>query len=444
MKTYSIPQPNMEYLEEKLTKLARKAARLDVGKISWRVVGQSTKLTPSTQFNLTSGGMVEVDYFEIEVIGDTPTIDGWMYVATLQHTPDGVIIRSNPDNDFDISEYYKENVSKCDHCNVNRYRNDTYVVCNIKSGDYKQVGSSCLKDFTGYNGNPHDIVSFYESMNLIADELDNASEFDYEGHNPEQYNLPLIDLVSSACASIRVDGWVSSTVAYDQSLISTSTLIKNSICAKQKSDKIAVSPGDIAKAEKVIKFIRKRLGNENTTLNDYTSNLNVSFSGDYVSFRQIGIVASGVSYYDREQSKYDGLPESNWVHYPINPNKKKRRHEFELTHIMTHTLPDYGYGVSYINLFRDDDGNDIVWKTGKDFSQYETNSFEGKATVKEHKTYNGRKQTVVTRGKLECVIVDEVDDESTMFCINCFYRMSVIKWGTANGTCPDCGEYNDL
>lgn len=39
--------------------------------------------------------------------------------------------------------------NNCDHCNHKRYRKNYFLVYSAKSGEFKQVGSSCLKDFCG-------------------------------------------------------------------------------------------------------------------------------------------------------------------------------------------------------------------------------------------------------------------------------------------------------
>lgn len=56
----------------------------------------------------------------------------------------------------------------------------------------------------------------------------------------------------------------------------------------------------------------------------------------------------------------------------------------------------YDSGVSYINVMRDDAGNVLIWKTDREL----TGKLSLKGTIKEHKDYNGLKQTVLTRCKI--------------------------------------------
>lgn len=63
-----------------------------------------------------------------------------------------------------------------------------------------------------------------------------------------------------------------------------------------------------------------------------------------------------------------------------------------------------GYGVDHIaiNLFRDDNGNCFVWKSASAyFNVAEGTKVKLKGTVKEHSDYNGTKQTILQRCKIE-------------------------------------------
>jgi hypothetical protein len=63
------------------------------------------------------------------------------------------------------------------------------------------------------------------------------------------------------------------------------------------------------------------------------------------------------------------------------------------------TLPDYGFGKSYINLLRDQAGNLLVYKGQSDIGQQDE-TVTLKATVKEHNVRDGVQQTVIQRPKV--------------------------------------------
>ena len=82
--------------------------------------------------------------------------------------------------------------------------------------------------------------------------------------------------------------------------------------------------------------------------------------------------------------------------------KVKLLQVFEFHRVQYHY---YDNSMTYIYRFIDDLGNIIVWNTSIVIDKvYVGQSFELKATVKEHKDYNGVKQTVVTNAKTQRVV----------------------------------------
>ena len=85
--------------------------------------------------------------------------------------------------------------------------------------------------------------------------------------------------------------------------------------------------------------------------------------------------------YDPDPSEYQG--------------KVGERLEFFLTVEKAIELEGY-YGRSIMHIMRDDDGNCFVWTTSAKSWEPDTEHYI-KGTIKEHKTYKGVKQTVLTR-----------------------------------------------
>lgn len=85
-------------------------------------------------------------------------------------------------------------------------------------------------------------------------------------------------------------------------------------------------------------------------------------------------------------------PSSQWV------GKIKERRKWELTvdKILSY---EGNYGISYISMMHDKDGNTIVGKGTKRFGT-EGNTITVVATVIDHTTRNGVKQTIINRPKI--------------------------------------------
>jgi len=62
-------------------------------------------------------------------------------------------------------------------------------------------------------------------------------------------------------------------------------------------------------------------------------------------------------------------------------------------------LPDYGFGVNYINLLRDEAGNVLVYRGLSDIGQ-KGETVKLKATIKEHQIRDGVNQTIIQRPKV--------------------------------------------
>lgn len=83
----------------------------------------------------------------VEVDG-TAKIDNWECIAVLENHDAGNIIR-RINTEIDIPKRFKHTENVCEHCNTRRQRNNLYVIHNIETDEWKQVGGSCLKLYTG-------------------------------------------------------------------------------------------------------------------------------------------------------------------------------------------------------------------------------------------------------------------------------------------------------
>lgn len=92
--------------------------------------------------------------------GDAPSYGGWKFVARLDTVPDQNgdplwIVRSAPgveDSGIDRASLV---LGFCAHCQTTRAnRRKLMIVENSETGEQKQVGSTCIKDFLGWAGAP--------------------------------------------------------------------------------------------------------------------------------------------------------------------------------------------------------------------------------------------------------------------------------------------------
>ena len=92
--------------------------------------------------------MIDVHPIEI-MIEDTYQMKGWDYVATV-HFREGII--DQRDVEEQIPDIFGLSYNTCDHCNGSHpARNKSFIFKNAAS-DYKQIGTTCSKDFFGVGG----------------------------------------------------------------------------------------------------------------------------------------------------------------------------------------------------------------------------------------------------------------------------------------------------
>ena len=151
-RSFIIAASNKSLVESQIEKLNRRAFKLDLEPIT-SVWGKAfTDINDNFLIPCDLTGPLSVNFA------------GWSFIATLQHLTTGENIIRNISDEFVVPLEYRSSGSDCQHCMVNRYRKDTYVVRH-DSGKYFQVGSTCIKDFLGGNS-PDNIM---KKANLIGE-----------------------------------------------------------------------------------------------------------------------------------------------------------------------------------------------------------------------------------------------------------------------------------
>ena len=111
---YNILVCNLEKLEKKINRAINKGAPITF------IKGEKVYVKDPDFPN------VKHPAIECEVDGNY-IINGWRFVATLEHKEIGNVIR-RVDSSLEIPEYYKTCEPRCDHCKSLRRRKDTYII----------------------------------------------------------------------------------------------------------------------------------------------------------------------------------------------------------------------------------------------------------------------------------------------------------------------------
>lgn len=301
-------------------------------------------------------------------------IEGWQFAATLQHIENDVLIFSS--SDISLPREFKE--SKCEHCNISRFRKQTYVLFNKDENKFIQVGSSCIKDF--FNGKaPENIMKFTEYVSDIRSYITTINNIKT---NSDIYFIN--KFLAYTSATIRDHGWVSKSKSDYET--PTSNLVLNYL----KTNELQLTGFDYEKASDVIAWISKL--NEKDLENSYLHNLKVVYDFGFVEPKTAGIAASMIVAFENSRPK---LKESNYV--GTIGNKETFSLNFQKSFEFFSK-----FGAQYIHLFEDDDGNSFVWKTTKNLSLSKNQKCFVKGTIKNHSLYKEKyKQTELTRCKID-------------------------------------------
>lgn len=427
-RVYRIASYRMEELEAKFAKLAKTAAKLKFPAPTFTVVGEETEdetVWDTLTLEWRATGRVKV-FKLVTVEGEAPKLNGWKLLGVIDHDSATGVVQVHTRDDFESPAEWRNRSLTCDHCGADRKRNKVIAVDN-EDGKVMLVGSSCIKDFLGHNS-PDAVANWCE---LIFD-LDSAmDDDDWEDRSGGHY-VPTYSPLHALAATVRaisVEGWVSAREAYNSPYPVTATkdIVANIVHPnplpvwKDWVRENPITAADEAEAEAVVAWIKAQ-----EPKSEYMANLKALAEATSISTKHFGMWVSAVATYRKDQEREieralwkqqaDAAKGSEFIAEP------KTRLVVTGTVTMTREIPG-DYGTRQMVKVLTEDGNVVVWWASGvqhvlDAEATITNGYSttrelkqgdvitGKATVKEHDTYN--KQTVVNRWAFK--LVDEAAD----------------------------------
>lgn len=384
--TYEIFEGNMDRLSKKLTTISNKCAKYGC-EFHFEELGETFRNVKDEY----SGEIRTARFITVDVSGKAQ-ISNWEFIATIEHSKPINIIRSfRPE--VEIPEHFYTVDTFCEHCRTRRVRKDTYIVRNTETGEFKQVGKSCLKDFTG--GLSAEQVASYISW------FDEVIKGEYVEPGFKSYDSTE-EVLQFAVESVRLYGFTK-TEAYAGADSTRDVVCEQLHRYGRYSDRITrdgFDPDHKGNAEKTkaimawVESLPEQFG--------YISNLKATMARPYCERRDIGIICSAVASYNREMEyqarkavQRKQASSSQWV-----GNEGDR---IELHNLQVRLLTSWEtmYGVTYLYKFIDEQGNTLTWKTGKWLGVTDEITpdlrISLKGTIKKHSEFNHELQTELTR-----------------------------------------------
>lgn len=355
---YYIPRFNLE----KLIKLVKRLSKKTDVKFSYdeNDIKQECIVLDGIKYPYyTIGIELEINY----KVGD------YEIVAELEHTPNGNIIRQI-NMDYVVPKYYRTCKPNCEHCNKLRTRANTFLLLDSNTHNYRQVGKSCLNEYTGV-----DTLKIVEMVSDLSKLLSN----DFE---------EFLDFIKSTQCKYQPLEYVAN--------IFYQILMKNGY--KKDSN-------DPFKGYDDFKYMKSLEDEVNTILNvvntdwyndcEYCHNVKVVLGLEYIEYKHWRLLLS----YMNNAMLY--LGSKNITNEYLGKIGDKIELTVKSVKVLWADANEYHYShyndsVVFTYRILTDSNNVVIWKT----EQLVENGMKIKATIKDLKIYKDEKQTVVTRGKL--------------------------------------------
>lgn len=398
---FRIPSDNYDAFVTKFARLVKAAARCGAREPRMAVLGDFEKLIgdgEAGQARRLMRGRV------VGVCADMAKLPGYTLVAKIDHIgPEGNIVARLDGNEGDLGLHNQ--APRCEHCNLTRNRNVTFIVAD-ETGATKQIGSTCLADFTGHPS--AEMVAAYAQY-LV--ELDAAGDEDGEGdfgpRGVAVYGVRTV--LAMAAGVIQLFGY-RSRKACEPGEQSTADRVAEALGGKgrgaeelrtalaTRTDAQAIT-ADVAKT---VAFLEE-LANSEAPRSDYEMNLVTLWRRDTIEVRFFGYVVSALGAAERAAERKRKVAEIKNVHLGEVGKRMTVRLRFQSTREFSSD-----YGVRVLHKFLDEQtGAQVIWWGSR--HAYVT-SKEGHCsrikegalhfvtlTVKEHSAFRDMAQTTVTR-----------------------------------------------
>lgn len=395
MNTYAIHEGNMERLMKKINRIRNKCRKYGCD-FHFAEIGEEFREVKGAD------GSVRTMRFVIVEAEGVAEINGWKFIASVEHTDKGNIILKACD--VEVPEKYYTTTPICEHCMSRRYRKDTFIVMNTETGEFKQVGRTCLADYT-HGMSAEGVAAYAAAFEDIA-----AAEEPVEslGGHHGTYMDPM-DILFYAAEVIRHFGYVKS----EPYVRSTSDRViayygvdhgwynrfgeedYRRELQKEMSDCHFDADSDEAKllTQKALDWLD---GQEES--NNYMHNLKTVSVLRWCEMHHIGLLCSLFPTFNKAlvreaelAKKAEAAKVSSWV------GEVGKRVEVSVAEMRTVASWETQWGVTKVIRLTDESGNVFTWKTSTWVDDDRIDKVVG--TVKQHSEFRGEKQTELTRCK---------------------------------------------
>ena len=410
---YSIPLNKLEKLEKIIARYNKKGANITFN------VGDEV-IEDGTLYINDESVAIKVTCREVYVDG-VYIVNGWEFVGTIEFTEIGNIIRL-ADSSFEgkIPVKYLHTPKICEHCGKIRNRKDTYLIYNVDSGEFKQVGSTCLLDYTkGLDADEcASIMSCLTKVSNLCDDYSCDEEsFFGNGFDSTSFGFDRDHVLPMVYAYVSKYGYERMFKGYGTAQDVKICVLRNwhylgEEMSKYYEDRYnsLVMPSE-EEMSAIDNFAKEHLNDDF----GYMRNASISWLKRSIEYRDFGLVASFVATYRKEMKKQElqnaKIADSN-NECVGNVGDRITIKVASLRCLWSNSIEVawHTYANTFFYEIKDEEGHTFTWKSSTCLNTYfdkdscewieQVQPKEIIATIKEHTTFRGLKQTVLTRGKV--------------------------------------------
>ena len=404
---------------DKLKELIRTAKRHETADISIREIKREIALLKKNDPKLGDVWGINVT-FTIDVLRDY-SLKEWKVVARKEiiKTEDGPFVMIEPyDRKTAIPEELRGGDCRCGHCHKNNHKNVLFILHNEKTGEFRQVGRTCCKEYGFDEGFLKAMLKQSEWASKILKMIRELEDKGYKTISQTQRPQSVFNLreyIATCHEIIKEDGkYITpdeeeqanlklqgidiyhSTVVKKERVFST----KRKAAWRLKKTDIRPSKESLELADKIIEYFK------DFTF-DFMGNDTVHWilQQDKILERQTGMVAWLPNKYQSElirlereaarKKKLEGYSRG----YAGKVGDKLKDVPIEFVEAKSFETK---FGVKYLYFFKDNYGHCLLWKTSSEIKPESGDKFMlVSAAIKDTSVYDGLFQTVIIRAKLE-------------------------------------------
>lgn len=331
---------------------------------------------------------IEIEYPEVklgnwQVVGKLEAVEGGNLAFSISRQPaDEAALAARADCPIE-----------CEHCQTKRKRNDGYLLRDNESGEYKQVGSNCLEDFTGID--PAAALFLARMSQVVSFSEGELNDFASSGR------VNAVDTLSYlADVNFITDnyGFVSAGKARDTGVLATydeAIGLSRELTGSKKDAYFDRRERDLAKAAAVRDWIANK---PEESLFD--RNVKLLLQSDALPLDRKALAFAAATIVMHNRSLAATVEASKPSEHIGEPGQKMKAN---LT--VDRVVPiETRFGYADLVLMHDTEGNKVKWKTSACPSEIRDvgvgHTMEAAFKIKDHDEYNGKAQTSITHLKI--------------------------------------------